>query len=313
VTTTTGSQPPTRRWLVLLLAALAALAPLLFGAGTASASGLPAAQTRVGVSTLAAPEVVGVHECITAGQHWVRGPSQLRLASGHCVAAEGADATATTLGRDAAESCLGPNSFTADTPVLMADGKEEPITAVKVGDEVLATDPETGHTDVRPVTALIRHGGKHTMVEITLADGSVLKATDHHPIWDATTRTFTDAISLHVGDRVLSDHGQTLTITGEHVYDQNLTAYNLQIDGIHTYYAGTTPVLVHNSCGGDTPVGDVLRGKLGSIHRAPLPPGTSPLSSITDMTLSEVQAEAQTGTTGFKTLWKLLNDNRFNK
>lgn len=29
----------------------------------------------------------------------------------------------------------------------------------------------------------------------------------------------------------------------------DLTVYNLTIDGIHTYYAGTTPTLVHNSCG----------------------------------------------------------------
>jgi hypothetical protein len=52
---------------------------------------------------------------------------------------------------------------------------------------------------------------------------------------------------------------------------------------------------------------------LGSINRAPLLPGTPPLSSIGDMTLSEVQAEAQANTPGFRTLWKLLNDNRFNK
>lgn len=162
-------------------------------------------------------------------------------------AAEGADAAATTGLRDAAESCL--NSFTADTPVLMADGKREPIADVKVGDKVLATDPETGRTEARPVTALIRHSGKHAMVDLTLSDGSTVKTTDHHPFWDASTRTFTDAIELRVGDQVLRDHGRTLTISAKHVYDRNLTAYNLQIDGIHTYYAGTTPVLVHNSCG----------------------------------------------------------------
>jgi hypothetical protein len=178
------------------------------------------------------------------------------------VAAEGADAAATTGLRDAAESCL--NSFTADTPVLMADGKEGPIAEVKVGDKVLATDPETGRTEATPVTALIRHSGKHTMVDLTLDDGSKLTTTDHHPFWDASTGTFTDAISLHVGDRVLSDHSRTLTISAEHVYDQSLTAYNLQIDGIHTYYAGTTPVLVHNSCGPltNSQAGD-MAGRLG--------------------------------------------------
>ena len=163
-------------------------------------------------------------------------------------AAEAGDAAATTAGRDLAESCL--NSFAADTPVTMADGTEKPISKVKVGDKVLATDPETGRTEARPVTALIQHSGKHTMVDLTLADGSKISTTDHHPFWDATTRTFTEAIDLHVGDHVLSDNGSTLTITGAHVYDQSLTAYNLQIDGIHTYYAGNTPVLVHNSLSG---------------------------------------------------------------
>jgi hypothetical protein len=151
--------------------------------------------------------------------------------------------------RFAARSCL--NSFTADTPVLMADHKEKPIADVKVGDKVLATDPETGRTQPRAVTALIRHTGKHTMVDLTLSDGSTITTTDHHPFWDATTRTFTDAIDLHIGDHVLRDRGESLMITGEHVYDRSLTAYNLQIDGIHTYYVGTTPVLVHNSCEAD--------------------------------------------------------------
>ena len=183
-----------------------------------------------------------------AGAAGAAGDAADGLAAGATTAAEGADAAATTAGRDLAESCL--NSFTADTPVLMANGKEEPIADVKVGDKVLATDPETGRTEVRPVTALIRHSGKHTMVDLTLDDGSKITTTDHHPFWDATTSTFTNAIDLPLGDRVLSDHGRTLTISTEHVYDRNLTAYNLQIDGIHTYYAGSTPVLVHNSCSG---------------------------------------------------------------
>ena len=148
-------------------------------------------------------------------------------------------------------------------------------------------------------------------VAVTLADGSVLTATDHHPIWDATTSTFTDAINLWVGEDLLGANGQLLAITGERIYDQDLTAYNLQIDGIHTYYAGNTPVLVHNSC--DRTVADVLKNRLGSIQRAPLPRGTQPLSEIGDMTMAQVQAEAQAGTPGFKTIWKLLNDKRFQK
>lgn len=98
----TATQPSRARLRVLLLAALAALAALLFGAGTASASGLPAAQTRVGAISPAVSHVVGVAEHIAAGQHWVRGPSQLRLVSGHCVAAETADVPTVVFSRSRA-------------------------------------------------------------------------------------------------------------------------------------------------------------------------------------------------------------------
>ena len=76
-------------WWRFFLAAAAAALVALFGAGTASAATLSVVETRVGASTPTASVVVGPHECITAGQHWVPGPSQLRPMSGHCVAANG--------------------------------------------------------------------------------------------------------------------------------------------------------------------------------------------------------------------------------
>lgn len=83
-----GATPPRPHWRVLLLAALTAVLALLLPAAPASAAPLPAAETRFGASTLATPDVVGVHECITAGQRPVRGPSQLQIVVGNCVAAE---------------------------------------------------------------------------------------------------------------------------------------------------------------------------------------------------------------------------------
>ena len=120
-----------------------------------------------------------------------------------------------------------------------------------VGDEVVATDPDTGQSGSRPVAELIRHGGQHTMVELAFEDGSVLTATDGHPFWDVSTGLFTDAIDLQAGELVLALDGSTLQVTAVRVYGEDLTAYNLEIAGIHTYYAGETPVLVHNSCGPD--------------------------------------------------------------
>jgi hypothetical protein len=126
---------------------------------------------------------------------------------------------------------------------------QEPIEDVKVGDKVLANDPGTGKTQAEPVVALIRHSGKHTMVKISLADGSMLNSTDGHPIWDATTGHFTDASKLRIGHKIQAESGALIPVIRLSAYSADLTAYNLQIDGIHTYYAGSTAVLVHNSCG----------------------------------------------------------------
>ena len=99
---TTATQPLRARWRVLLLAALAAVLALVLPAGAASASGLPAAETRVGVISPTVSTVVGVAEHIAAGQRRSRAPSQLRLVSGHCVAAEagGAGERAIVVGED---------------------------------------------------------------------------------------------------------------------------------------------------------------------------------------------------------------------
>jgi hypothetical protein len=51
---------------------------------------------------------------------------------------------------------------------------------------------------------------------------------------------------LPVGDEVLTAGGARLSVTAVVLHEQDLTAYNLSIDGIHTYYAGDAAVLVHN-------------------------------------------------------------------
>ncbi|WP_220189666.1 Hint domain-containing protein, partial [Streptomyces phytophilus] len=70
------------------------------------------------------------------------------------------------------------NSFTAGTPVLMADGTTKPIEDVKVGDKVLTTDPETGKTSIETVTAEIVGTGSKNLVQITVdVDGKHGKKT----------------------------------------------------------------------------------------------------------------------------------------
>lgn len=153
------------------------------------------------------------------------------------------------------------NSFTADTPVLMADGSKKPIKDVKLGDLVMAVNPITGVTGPREVIDLIRHSGLHTMVKVRLADGTVLDATDEHPFWVENAQSWVEAIDLAPGDVLVEADGDKNLVFATLVTKQDLTAYNLTVVDLHTYFAGAEPVLVHNAGGYTPPPTDrVLQG-----------------------------------------------------
>ncbi|MFI7064662.1 polymorphic toxin-type HINT domain-containing protein [Kribbella sp. NPDC050124] len=144
-------------------------------------------------------------------------------------------------------------SFSGETNVLMADGSVKPISEVKAGDMVMATDPDTGERGPREVTKLWVH--EDTVVNLEV-DGTAITTTEDHPFWNATDGEFQRADELDRGDQLLAADGRTVRVGGIHPGSQRAaTAYNLTVDDIHTYYvlAGNTPVLVHNTagCSGD--------------------------------------------------------------
>ena len=141
----------------------------------------------------------------------------------------------------------GCNSFTGDTPVLLADGSQVPIAEVDYGDWVWATDPTTGRAGARQVTDLISYGGLHLMVDVTLEDGTVIAATDLHPFWNADINQWVDAIDLKTGDTLTDADGNAITVAKVATRTEEVWAYNLTINDLHTYHAGNTPTLVHNS------------------------------------------------------------------
>ncbi|MEU9348392.1 RHS repeat-associated core domain-containing protein [Streptomyces sp. NPDC048278] len=155
--------------------------------------------------------------------------------------------------------CAVPNSFTGDTPVLMADGTHKPIRDLGIGDRVIATDPATGESGPRTVTALIQGSGDKQLVDVTLdTDGptgsktSTVTATDGHPFWVPRLHQWVDAGDLQAGQWLQTSSGTWVQITAIRRHTEQTTVYNLTVDGLHTYYvlAGTTPLLVHN-CGVD--------------------------------------------------------------
>ncbi|MEU0957160.1 RHS repeat-associated core domain-containing protein [Streptomyces niveus] len=190
------------------------------------------------------------------------------------------------------DSCLTipKNSFTADTLVLLADGTSKPIKEIQIGDQVLATDPKTGESGPRPVTALIEGMGDKQLVDISLADGktSTLTATDGHPFWVPALGRWVDADELTAGQWLQTSSGTWVQISAVGHRAKSTTVYNLTVDDIHTYYvlAGDTPVLVHNvSCpisGFKNPISaDEITTANGSFGGASLRPGaTTPENAL---------------------------------
>ena len=139
----------------------------------------------------------------------------------------------------------------------MADGTCKPIEEVAVGDEVLATDPQTGETRAEPVTALMTSKGDKHLVQISIdtgdAGGTVI-ATDHHPFWIPELRRWLHASDLAPGMWLRTSAGTHVQIKAIKKWTAVQQVHNMTVSDLHTYYvlAGDTPVLVHNAgpCGG---------------------------------------------------------------
>lgn len=156
------------------------------------------------------------------------------------------------------------NSFVGGTSVLMADGTRKPIERIRVGDMVLATDPATGLTGRFPVTRLITGEGTKDLVAISVA-GETLVATAQHSFWVVNRNAWIDARDLVAGDVLRRSDGATVAVDHRRVFTVVGTrVHNLTVAGVHTFYAGDAPVLVHNQgCGGGA-ADDALLGARGT-------------------------------------------------
>lgn len=163
-------------------------------------------------------------------------------------------------------SAPGANSFVPGTRVLMADGTTKPIEQVKVGDHVLATDPESGRTEAKPVITLITGNGHKNLVDLTIdTDGphgdttDTLTATADHPFWVPALRKWLPAAELQPGMWLQTAAGTYVQITALTKRSTVQRVHNLTVDGLHTYHvvAGDQAVLVHNDSPGRSNPDDV--------------------------------------------------------
>jgi RHS repeat-associated protein len=71
--------------------------------------------------------------------------------------------------------------------------------------------------------------------------------------------------------------------------------------------------MIHTALSEEKTVGEILKGKKGSIKNAPLPPGSPSWDEIEKLTWREIESGAKQGKPGYRTIKKLLSDKRFNK
>lgn len=150
---------------------------------------------------------------------------------------------------------FGRCSFDPATPVLLPNGKTKPIGKIRPGDKVEAGDAATGkHQGEHAVTAtFVNHDDDliDLRVESPTGQTSTLHTTARHPFWDDTVHGWVPAGQLIPGHALETAQNTRAHVTAVQVVPGAEDMYNLTVDQLHTYYvlAGTTPVLVHNTCG----------------------------------------------------------------
>lgn len=161
--------------------------------------------------------------------------------------------------------------FLPDSPILKADGRQIPISAIKPGDEVMAFtgDGKLVRTKVREL--LRARADSYRLVTTALG---VLRVTGEHPFYVGGGK-FKTLDSLKAGDTVFACDGKTLSpqrIVSIKKIPGRIEVYNLQTETPHTFFAGH--IAVHNKGGGGCfPAGVLIRTPSGETPIERLSPG----------------------------------------
>jgi hypothetical protein len=135
--------------------------------------------------------------------------------------------------------------FTGETEVKTASGDKE-IEDIKVGDQVYAENPYTGEKGYREVKNKIELES-YKLYHIKL-DEEEIETTAPHPFY-VDGKGWTPADELKVGDKVKLASGKFVEIDEIVVeeLDKPVKVYNLEVEGLHTYFVSDLGLLVHNT------------------------------------------------------------------
>jgi len=144
----------------------------------------------------------------------------------------------------------GSNCFAAGTPVATPLGST-PIEYLAPGDLVLSRDDTTGNFSSQRVSAtFVTSNSVLVDVHTTSLSGAqaTLRVTPAHLFWTPMD-TWVRADELLYGDALADSNGAEVSVVSVEPVPGLATAYNLEVEGTHTYFAGPTSVWVHNGCG----------------------------------------------------------------
>ncbi|MER7250319.1 polymorphic toxin-type HINT domain-containing protein [Kribbella sp. NPDC000426] len=198
-----------------------------------------------GEQTKAAGRVTFMVVETTAGTKGAGRAASAASAAARATAARAGESAATKVTEAAAETAAKACSFSGATTVLMADGAHQPIAEIRAGDKVVATDPETGEQGAKTVSHVWVH---RDALSVLVVDGEQLTTTEDHPFWSVTDGRFERADQLAADEQVLGADGRLVRVSEPLALGGVDLAYNLSVEGIHTYHVGAHEVLVHNTC-----------------------------------------------------------------
>ena len=168
------------------------------------------------------------------------------------------------------------NSFAENTIISTEFGFKD-IEEIQIGDKVWAFNEQENTVTLQEVVHTIVGQAEKQTIDITLASGEIIQATDEHPIYAQTHGLWdwVEAKNLKQDMLLMDRGGQTLSILNITHNSIEVQVFNLTVANGHTYYVTTDEVLVHNAgvCRFVSSIdmqhitrGDFVRGRFGGWH-----------------------------------------------